>query len=40
LQLRLENCGFTDVRLYGDLAGSPYAPEAPRLVALARKPVA
>src|ERR1035438_8148631 len=24
LQHRLESCGFTDVRLYGDLAGSPY----------------
>jgi len=37
LQRRLEGCGFTDVRLYGDLAGSPYTPEAPRLVAVARK---
>jgi hypothetical protein len=37
LQHRLESCGFTGVRLYGDLAGSPYTPEALRLVALARK---
>jgi SAM-dependent methyltransferase len=37
LQRRLETCGFTEVRLYGDLAGSPYAPDALRLVALARK---
>jgi SAM-dependent methyltransferase len=37
LQRRLESCGFTDVRLYGDLAGSPYGPEALRLVAVARK---
>ena len=37
LRDRLESCGFTDVRLYGDLAGSPYGPEALRLVAVARK---
>jgi SAM-dependent methyltransferase len=37
LQRRLESRGFTGVRLYGDLAGSPYGPEAPRLVAVARK---
>ncbi len=37
LQRRLLSCGFADVRLYGDLEGSPYGPEAPRLVALARK---
>ena len=37
LQDRLESCGFTEVCLYGDLAGSPYTPEAPRLVAVARK---
>jgi SAM-dependent methyltransferase len=37
LQQRLESRGFTGVRLYGDLEGSPYGPEAPRLVAVARK---
>ena len=37
LQRSLESCGFTDVRLYGDLAGSRYGPEALRLVAVARK---
>src|ERR1039458_504445 len=37
LRDRLESCGFADVRLYGDLAGSPYGPEALRLVAVARK---
>jgi hypothetical protein len=40
LQASLESCGFPDVRLYGDLAGSPYGPDAPRLVAVARKPIA
>ena len=38
LRRRLESSGFTGVRLYGDLEGSPYGPEALRLVALARKP--
>ena len=37
LRHRLESCGFTGVCLYGDLAGSPYTPDAPRLVAVARK---
>ena len=37
LRGRLEDCGFADVRLYGDLAGAAYGPEAPRLVAVARK---
>jgi SAM-dependent methyltransferase len=37
LQRRLLSCGFASVRLYGDLAGSPYGPEALRLVAVARK---
>lgn len=36
LQDRLMSCGFRDVRLYGDLAGSPYGPDASRLVAVAR----
>ncbi len=34
---RLAACGFQDVRLYGDLKGSPYGLEAMRLVAVARK---
>ena len=37
LRCRLLNCGFADVRLYGDLRGSPYGPEALRLVAVATK---
>jgi hypothetical protein len=37
LRQLLLSCGFSNVRLYGDLKGSPYAPEALRLVAVARK---
>jgi hypothetical protein len=37
LQRRLLDCGFATVRLYGDLQGSAYGPEALRLVAVARK---
>ena len=37
LQDRLSSCGFASVRLYGDLQGSPYGPDALRLVAVARK---
>jgi SAM-dependent methyltransferase len=37
LQDRLLSCGFASVRLYGDLQGSPYGPDALRLVAVARK---
>ncbi len=37
LQDRLHSCGFAGVSLYGDLQGSPYGPEATRLVAVARK---
>jgi len=33
----LEDVGFRDVRLLGDLAGTPYGPEARRLVAVGRK---
>jgi SAM-dependent methyltransferase len=36
LRQRLESSGFADVRLYGDLGGSAYGPESPRLVAVAR----
>ena len=37
LRRRLLDCGFATVRLYGDLQGSAYGPEALRLVAVARK---
>jgi SAM-dependent methyltransferase len=37
LQDRLLSCGFDSVRLYGDLQGSPYGPDATRLVAVATK---
>jgi SAM-dependent methyltransferase len=32
---RLLSCGFNTVRLYGDLQGAPYGPEALRLIAVA-----
>jgi SAM-dependent methyltransferase len=35
LEERLLSCGFASVRLYGDLEGSPYGPEAARLVGVA-----
>ena len=37
LRDRLERVGFTEVILYGDLAGAPYGLESERLVAVARK---
>jgi SAM-dependent methyltransferase len=37
LKDRLLSCGFQQVQLFGDLQGSPYDLEAPRLVAVARK---
>ena len=37
LRDRLERAGFTEVILYGDLAGAPYGLESERLVAVARK---
>jgi SAM-dependent methyltransferase len=37
LQDRLRSCGFSSVRLFGDLQGSPYGPDATRLVAVACK---
>jgi SAM-dependent methyltransferase len=37
LEDSLLNCGFSSVRLYGDLEGSPYGPDATRLVAVATK---
>ncbi len=33
----LEQSGFNDNQLFGDLAGSPYDGQASRLVALAKK---
>lgn len=38
LRDRMVNCGFVDVRLYGDLEGSPYGRDAVRLVAVGCKP--
>ena len=35
---RLEQAGFVDVRLYGNLDGDEYGPGAQRLIAVARKP--
>jgi len=37
LRDRLEHAGFERVGLFGDLGGSPYGPDAKRLVAVARK---
>jgi len=34
---RLLACGFAEAQLFGDLAGTPYGLDAPRLVAVARK---
>jgi SAM-dependent methyltransferase len=38
LRDRLEQAGFTDVRLYGNFNGDDYGPNAQRLVAVGRKP--
>lgn len=35
---KLEEVGFVDVRLYGNLGGDEYGPDAQRLIAVARKP--
>ncbi|HUU11512.1 MAG TPA: class I SAM-dependent methyltransferase [Phycisphaerae bacterium] len=40
LRERLEAAGFVDVRLYGDLDGRAYGPDALRLVAVGRRPPA
>ncbi len=40
LRFLLESSGFEDVKLYGDLAGAPYDPNARRLVATASKAIA
>lgn len=37
LRACLGECGFGEVRVFGDLGGAPYTAEAPRLVAVARK---
>ena len=37
LKDRLLTCGFSEVRLFGDLQGAPYGLDAARLVAVARK---
>lgn len=37
LKDRLIEVGFASVRIYGDLAGNEYGPEARRLIAIARK---
>jgi SAM-dependent methyltransferase len=38
LRDRMEQAGFRDVRLYGDIGGSAYGPKAERLIAVGRKP--
>ncbi len=38
LRDRMEQAGFSDVRLYGDFDGREYGPEAKRLVAVGRRP--
>ncbi|HET9132237.1 MAG TPA: methyltransferase domain-containing protein [Terriglobia bacterium] len=37
LSVALKRSGFVDVKIYGDLKGSPYGPNASRLVAVGRK---
>jgi len=37
LRERLKRAGFDEVELYGSLAGEPYGPASPRLVAVARR---
>jgi len=37
LKERLFDCGFAEVRLFGDLQGAPYGLEAGRLIAVAKK---
>jgi SAM-dependent methyltransferase len=39
LRDRMESVGFDEVRLYGNLAGDPYGPDASRLVVVARRRV-
>ena len=40
LRDRMERAGFTNVALYGSLDGAEYGPNAERLIAVGRKPVA
>lgn len=37
LREMLTGAGFATVRFFGSLAGAPYAPDAPRMIAVARK---
>jgi SAM-dependent methyltransferase len=39
LRERMEHAGFTDVKLYGNLNGDEYGPNAERLIAVGRKPI-
>jgi SAM-dependent methyltransferase len=39
LRERMERAGFVNVKLYGNLAGDEYDPDAERLIAVGRKPV-
>jgi len=38
LRQTMENTGFTDVKLYGNVDGQPYGVDATRLIAVGRKP--
>jgi SAM-dependent methyltransferase len=38
LREQLELAGFEDVKLYGNLEGEPYGPDASRLIAVGKKP--
>ena len=38
LREKMEQVGFADVKLYGDVDGTPYGPEAKRLIAIGSKP--
>ncbi|MBC7098353.1 hypothetical protein H5T52_04435 [Candidatus Bipolaricaulota bacterium] len=38
LKALMEEVGFVEVELYGDFQGSPYGPEARRLIATGRRP--
>jgi hypothetical protein len=39
LRDRMERAGFVAVKLYGNLEGDTYGPDAERLVAVGRKPI-
>jgi hypothetical protein len=38
LRGKMEMAGFSPVKLYGNLEGDPYGPQAKRLIAVGRKP--